>query len=67
MVGNGNGNNYLYTIRLLGELIELFYMKDLELRDLPVAVIFIIVIIICVFQETLTVLKVFWNINKVKK
>lgn len=42
-------------------------MKGLELRDLPVAVIFIIVIIICVFQETLTVLKVFWNINKVKK
>lgn len=59
----GDGNNRVYIIRLLWELTELFYTKNLVPRHLPVAIIFIIVIVICVFLETLILLKVFWHIN----
>lgn len=61
---NGDSNNCPYIIRLLWELIELFYTKDLVPRDLPVAIIFIIAIAIWVFQETVILLKEgVWHIN----
>ena len=61
---NGDSNNCPYIIRLLWELIELFYTKDLVPRDLPIAINFIIVVAICVLQETVILLKEgVWHIN----